>query len=118
MTAELLFPELSDERPLPLRVADQWQFPLAHHTDKEGKEWYAIQDWLRGLTQQEDTRKIWAKMQTQMSTSSRRLAYKASDGKTYERDFTDDKGLYLIAQHLRTTKDRPLLRKIKELRIM
>jgi hypothetical protein len=42
------------------------------------------------------------------------LPYVAANGKTYQMDFTDDTGLYLIAQHLRVTKARPLLAAIKD----
>jgi hypothetical protein len=45
--------------------------------------------------------------------SIQQLPYVASNGKTYQMDFTDDKGLYLIAQHLRVTKERPVLSEIK-----
>jgi len=41
------------------------------------------------------------------------MPYTASDGKKYERDFTTDQGLYLIAQQLRVTKERPSLKAIK-----
>jgi hypothetical protein len=114
MTKQMIFPELEGEHPLPLQVAKQWEFPLAYHVDKDGKYWYAVQDWLRGLIQKDDVRKLWSDIQIQMSDSIRRLPYEASDGKIYERDYIEDKGLYLIAQNLRSTKERPLLKKIKE----
>jgi hypothetical protein len=98
--------------PLPLIVAQKWEFPLAHvKTDND--YFYAVQDWIRGLTNEKDVTRILAKLKNQTSTSSRPLPYTASDGKTYQRDFTDDKGLYLIAQYLRTTKARPMLAAIK-----
>ena len=115
MTTQL-FPELNDSpKPLPLEVALKWQFDLAYHIDDEGLYWFAIQDWLRGLTQKDDVRMAWAKMQKQiqMLISIQQLPYLADNNKTYQLDFTDDKGLYLIAQNLRSTKDRPLLKQIK-----
>jgi len=48
-----------------------------------------------------------------LSDSIRQLPYKAKDGKTYQVDHATDKGLYLIAQHLRSTKARPALAAIK-----
>src|SRR5262249_22644758 len=72
----------------------------------------------KGLTGVEEVRKLWFDMKrrcnfAQMSDSMRQLPYIARDGKTYQIDFTDDKGLYLIAQHLRVTKERPVLSEIK-----
>jgi hypothetical protein len=121
MTPPALLPdvdsEASDERPLPLIVAARWNFPLAYHETPDGP-YYAIQDWMRGLSGEEDTRKIWSKFKkqaiwTQMSTSSRRLPYVTSNGKNYKRDFATDKGLYLIAQYMRITEDRPMLDEIR-----
>jgi hypothetical protein len=97
---------------LPLIVAQKWSFPLAHTQTDEGT-FYAVQDWIRGLTGDKEVKKILANMRTQKSFSNRPLPYVATDGKTYQRDFTNDKGLYLIAQYLRVTKARPVLDEIK-----
>lgn len=121
MTNLPMFPELesgSDDTPLPLLVAKKWDFPLAFHI-VEGKYVYAIQDWVRGLLGEEDIRHVWAKFKKQNPssetlTSSQRLPYKATDGKTYPREFTPDKGLYLIAQYLRVTRARPVLNEIRQ----
>ncbi len=108
-----VIPDADDkDLPLPLIVAQKWDFPLAHVKTDEGYL-FAVQDWIRGLTGEKDVTRVLAKLKNQTSTSSRPLPYTASDGKTYQRDFTDDKGLYLIAQYLRTTKARPLLAAIK-----
>ncbi len=42
------------------------------------------------------------------------MAYKTSNGRTHKRDFTQDNGLYLMAQYLRVTKERPVLSEIKQ----
>ena len=107
-----------DQRQLPLIVAEKWGFPLAFVETEDGV-FYAIQDWIKGLTASDDVRKIWNDIQRkttlfQMSDSIRPLPYIASDGKTYQRDHTTDKGLYLIAQNLRSTKARPALAAIKK----
>jgi len=109
-----------DDRPLPLIVAERWNFPLQHHF-MEGQYWYAVLDWIAGLTAEDmdKTRKMWAKMQHsellhETSASSRHLDYRATDGKVYQRDFVSDKGLYFIAQHLRSTQKRVLLKDIKQ----
>lgn len=108
-----------DDRPLPLLVAERWGFPLQYHNVDEVL-YYSVQDWLRGLTGEEDVRKLWTKIQAdallnnQMSISSRHLPYIATDGKTYQRDFATDETLYQIAGNLRSTAKRPALKAIKD----
>lgn len=48
-----------------------------------------------------------------MLNSIQRLPYRASDGKTYQRDYGTDKTLYLIAQYMRVKQDRPMLDEIR-----
>src|SRR5262245_59169362 len=108
-------PEISDEKekPLPLIVANKWGFALDHIETPSGL-FYHIQDWIKGLTGVNDVRFAWEKAKKQLLISIQQLPYIAPNGKTYEMDFTDDKGLYLIAQNLRATKSRPQLREIKK----
>jgi hypothetical protein len=106
-----------DARPLPLIVAERWNFPLAH-LHHEQALFYAVQDWIRGLTGEADTRYLISKFKKteagqQTWNSIQRLPYKASDGKTYQRDYATDRGLYLIAQYLRVKQDRPMLDEIR-----
>jgi len=116
-----MFPEHdseNDDTPLPLLVAKKWDFPLAFHI-VEGKYMYAIQDWLRGLTDLKDVSSVWAhfkkhKTWAEILNSIQGLPYKASDGKTYSREFTTDKSLYLIAEYMRVTKSRPALDEIRK----
>src|SRR5690242_11812722 len=107
------FKNLEDERPLPLIVAEKWSFKLAYLVS-ESTYRYSIQDWIKGLTQVKNTRMIWAdiKRRTNMPElldSIQQLPYIAANGKSYTMDFTTDKGLYLITQHLRGTAKRPVL---------
>jgi hypothetical protein len=53
-------------------------------------------------------------MKDKLLISIQQLPYKASNDKTYQTDYTNDKGLYLVAQNLRATKARPQLSAIKE----
>lgn len=105
--------------PLPLLVSEKWDFLLAYH-EIDGEFWYAIQDWIKGLISSSSNKasEAWTNLQRtdklERTFSKRSLPYTATDGKTYQRDFTTDAGLYLIAQNLRSTKDRPLLKEIKE----
>src|SRR5579859_4060817 len=107
----------ADKRPLPERVADGnpdpdtgWPaFPLAYK-DVDGKRYYAIQDWIRGVAQSSDTRaasELWRFMKARlkkMGVETRAwcasLNYRASDGKNYKRDHTDGEGLYRITQRM------------------
>jgi hypothetical protein len=121
MTILPMFPEHdsgSDDTPLPLLVAKKWDFPLAFHI-VDDKYFYAIQDWVRGILGEEDIRKLWnyfkkQKTWEQMSSSTRRLTYRASDGKAYQREYATDGDLYLIAQDLRVTRARPVLNEIRQ----
>jgi hypothetical protein len=107
----------ADDTPLPLIVAKRWNFLLAYHETAAGKV-YAVQDWMRGLTGEESISHLWSMYKKtdagkQTVNSASRLPYKASDGKTYKRDFVNDKGLYLIAQYMRVKHDRPMLDEIR-----
>ncbi len=113
----LQFATSSDDNhtPLPQIVAKRWNFPLAYVVD-EDQIMYAIQDWVRGIAESDMMKvaRIWSQIKNQTSISNRSLPYTATDGKTYQRDYTNDKGLYLIAQHLRVTKARLVLDEIKK----
>lgn len=109
--------EFEDERPLPLIVAAKWSFSLTHLVS-ESNYLYSIQDWIQGLTQVKNTRTIWADIKRranlpELLDSIQQLPYTASNGKSYMMDFTTDKGLYLITQHLRATSKRPILASVR-----
>jgi hypothetical protein len=87
-----------ENTPLPLIVAHRWNFPLAHVQTEDGM-FYAVQDWMRGLSGEENIRYLLSNFKKtevgkQMWFSTLLLPYKAKDGKTYKRDYTTDKGLY------------------------
>ncbi len=108
-----VIPEAGDNSlTLPLIVAQKWSFPLAHVETDEGY-FYAVQDWIRGLTSETNIRATQSQIKKQLSISTKQLPYLSSDGKTYQVEFANDKGLYLIAQYLRVTKSRPVLDEIK-----
>jgi hypothetical protein len=80
-----------NDTPLPLLVAKRWNFPLATQENTHGLV-YAIQDWMRGLSGESDTRYVLSKFKKteagqQMWNSIQRLPYTAADGKTYKRDY-------------------------------
>ncbi|MBC7869542.1 MAG: hypothetical protein H7Y09_01775 [Chitinophagaceae bacterium] len=119
MTADLVtsIPQ-EDKRPLPLIVAEKWNFPLQHyqHFDVDGGYLYAVQDWIAGLTESNTTKaaEMWRKLKKQTRISNTSLPYSAGDGKTYKRDFANAKSLFLIAQKLRVTHEREQLSVIHE----
>jgi hypothetical protein len=112
------FPSIDDERPLPIVVAEKWNFDLAYII-KNGNYLYSIQDWIKGLTELQDVRTIWADIKRRSSSpelldSIQQLPYNATNKRKYMMDFTTDKGLYLISQQLRVTNKRPVLKAIKK----
>lgn len=101
-----LIPSGDNNAPLPELIARQWAFPLQIR-EVDDKDFYAVQDWLRGVAQPADVRRFWNAMKRrlkkdgiEMSTWCRHLPYKASDGKTYQMDYTDAQGLYSITQRM------------------
>jgi hypothetical protein len=107
-----------EQTPLPLIVAQRWNFPLAHSQTENGIV-YAVQDWMRGLSGEEKVSNLWSMFKKteagkQTYNSIVTLPYKASDGKSYKRDYVNDKGLYLIAQYMRVKHDRPVLTEIRQ----
>lgn len=105
--------QIDDERPLPLIVADQWDFPLQHYETGDGYL-YSIHDWIKGLTSgsPETARKSWENIRSEVEVPTFKLDY-LTQGGVFQTDFTTDKGLYLIAQNLRSTAKRPQLKEIK-----
>jgi hypothetical protein len=107
----------NDNTPLPLIVAKRWNFPLAHIQTDDGLV-YAVQDWMRGLSGEEDVSNLWFMFKKtdagkKLSNSIGKFPYKAKNGRTYKQDYVNDKGLYLIAQYMRVKKDRPMLDEVR-----
>src|SRR5258706_14881644 len=97
----------NDPRPLPEIVAEFYGFPLANADDTDGNRYYAVQDWIRGVTETYDVRNLWAKLKRRMVTAGvdmspwrLQLPYRASDGKNYTVDYAPATGLYQITQRM------------------
>jgi hypothetical protein len=112
----------ANDLPLPLYVAQQWNFPLAY-VDQDGSPshyLYSVQDWIGGIGETNRASKLWNDLKNQLSDSIgksillQKLPYKANNGRTYQMDYTDADGLYRIAQELRPTKDRTRLDAIRQ----
>jgi hypothetical protein len=115
-----LIPNSNDDNqtPLPLIVAQRWNFPLAYVQTENGMV-YAVQDWMRGLSGETNIRSLWSMFKKteagkELSNQIEQLPYKATNGKTYKLDYVNDKGLYLIAQYMRVKHDRPMLTEIRQ----
>lgn len=110
---------ISSSESLPTHVAKQWGFPL-QRVEREGTVFYSIRDWIAGITgaSPEKARIIWKDFKRSHKDAGgavlHALPYKASDGKPYETEFTNDEGLYKIAVTLYVSKNRPALRAIKD----
>jgi hypothetical protein len=109
--------DITDTRPLPLIVAEKWNFPLQYHV-VEGEYYYAAQDWVGGMTQAPKTARQAYHYQLgiigdELSISTLQLDYKAANGKVYQLDFLTDKGLYRLTQEMRETKKSPAVGEIK-----
>lgn len=97
-----------DKRPLPLIVADNWNFSLQSHATN-GKTYYAVQDWISGVGQTSNPRDFWGKLKKrlvksgfELSTLCLQLPYIATNGKTYQMDYASDEALYFITQRMDT----------------
>jgi hypothetical protein len=98
-----LTPNSTDPRPLPVIIAERWNFPLQTQT-VDGQDVYAVQDWLRGVMQKQDVRGDIALLKrNQLYILNIQLPYRATNGKTYQMGYTDAKGLYAITQRMDTT---------------
>lgn len=93
---------VSDARPLPLIIADKWGFPLQHHV-VDGVDYYAVQDWLRGVMQKTDVASDWKHLQknhghTLIGVQS--MAYRRSNGRVYQMPFAPVSDLWRIVQRM------------------
>jgi hypothetical protein len=100
----------NDNTPLPLIVANRWNFPLAHIPTDDGLV-YAVQDWMRGLLGG-DIRRLLAKLRRHhpdINTSIKMLPYTSTDNKVYQRPYTDEDRLMSILINTRLSRGRSRL---------
>lgn len=108
-------PTPDDGRPLPLRVASAFRFSLQTCELEGGELYYAVQDWIAGVSEITDVKVVserWRDMKRKQSKKQSRenrpslasavvkLPYTATDGKTYQRDYADAETLMVITQRL------------------
>lgn len=91
----------------PLRAADIYGFTLQHYVQGDGTHFYSIQDWIMGVAQTADTQQaknIFQQFKVRRTSYIKtlvQLPYVASNGRTYQMDFANEKTLYSITQYLR-----------------
>jgi hypothetical protein len=93
---------VSDDKPLPEQIAEQYGFPLAY-IDVGSTRYYAIKDWIVGIVRPPRANSSWYDFRVRLkraeiynSESFVRLPYKTADGKTYQMEHTTARFLYAI----------------------
>jgi hypothetical protein len=91
----------------PLALARQYAFPLQHHLIN-GAPFFAVQDWISGLTRAKSPSRLWYQIKRRAATRGFafggrivKLPYRAANGRVYQMDFAELKPLYEIALKLR-----------------
>jgi hypothetical protein len=103
-----------DDRPLPEQIADggkHWDAFDLQWYDVEGKRYYAVQDWIRGVALTDNPKRFWTDLKKrtenlhkiQLYASCVQLPYLASNGKKYNMDFAPAETLYQITQFMDTS---------------
>ena len=99
-----------DNRPLPLIIADKWQFPLTHIEDIDK---YLARDWYMGLGGDKGN---WSKQKGDWLYSLQpvMIEVKRERRKPEMMEFVDAYGLYSIAARMTPRKDTPQLEQVKD----
>lgn len=111
--------QIPDSQSIPMFVAQKWGFPLEHQ-EVDDVDFYCIKDWISGLTGVNDLRAkhMWWNYQERHKGDkpllSRERLYHGKYGNGYPADFTTDEGLYKIAIGIRVSKERTVLKAIKD----
>lgn len=106
-----------DKRPLPVMIANYWQFYLATapHPENSLQLVYCVNDWMTGIINQSDSRNmVTMALKELKEVSIWVLKSLRTDGKRYKRRFTDTTGLYLLSQYMRSTSKYPRIGEVKK----
>jgi|GEM_PF-1429739 len=106
-----------DKRPLPEIIADLYGFKLAFVDHTNGNRYYAVQDWINGVTQTAQARSYWGKLQIRLKKAGNeltarcvKLPYYASNDRVYHMDFATAEVLIAITRGMgRQTGIRDLI---------
>ncbi len=105
----------NNQDPLPIKASKFFDFPLQYHI-VDGVYWYALQDWLAGALQAtpNELKKAMADLRGNFQSNLSKMGYKASDGKTYQRDFSQSWTLYRAVASMREFEGRTTLKALKD----
>jgi len=95
---------VGDDRPLPLFIAEQFGFALQTR-EVEGKHYFAVQDWIAGVSQSPQPRVLQAQIKRralELFHAVKQLPYTAENGKTYQMNYADSVTLYEITMRMGT----------------
>lgn len=103
-----------DTRPHPLIVSDKWQFPLTYvDTDNDPDNYlYCARDWYMGLG---GDKAVWSRSKSDWLSSSQPVMVETKrDRRAPEMlEYVDQYALYLIAQRMKPTKEKPAIGEIQ-----
>lgn len=98
--------------PLPIHIAERWNFELTYYV-KDDTYLYSVNDWLTGLGIKSNRGRADIVQRLGSEVQLHPLETRTNSGVQLA-NFTDDEGLYRLAQEMRSTKKRPQLAEIKE----
>jgi hypothetical protein len=97
----------NDKRPLPEIIAEHYGFPLSYLDHYDGKRYYAVQDWIAGVTQVANPRMFWSNMKRRLTKTGyvllppcAQLPYQATNSRLYQMDYAQAETLYQITQRM------------------
>ena len=102
-----MFPDGNTQSEI-LNIAQEHEFLLQRLIDSDGKELYAVQDWIAGVAKTSDMQvaknilQMIKRRATSVTKTLVKLPYLATNGRTYQMDFADGETLYLITQQMDT----------------
>lgn len=106
----------TDNRPLPLIVAERWGFSLQYCDTNDGLR-FSVIDWIAGIGSNDPfaAKRHYDNISKNINILKMVTRYVMQHtGNVEQSVFTDDRGLYRIAQDMRVTKNRPALDVIKK----
>jgi len=101
-----------ESQPLPIHIAQRWNFELTYYV-KDQEYLYSIKDWLSGLGISSNRGRADIMQRLTSEVELHPLPIQTTTGEKTS-NFTNDEGLYRLAQEMRSTKKRPQLKEIKD----
>ncbi len=111
MSSDIISQNDKSNQPLPLNIAERWAFELTYYIN-DHVYLYSIKDWLTGLGISTKQGRINMMNRVGGEVQLYPLTIETMGG-NQTTDFTNDEGLYRLAQEMRSTKKRPQLKEIK-----